>query len=212
MKLWSDSFEDGGWIDPRNAFATAAEEGHVRLSDNVNPHLAWDDVPDGTRSFALIMRDRDVPSSPEDVNKEDREVPADLPRVTFDHWVVVDLPGDLREIREGEFCSGVTPKGKPGGIRGPHGCREGRNDYTGWFAGDPDMGGTYHGYDGPAPPWNDSIVHHYVFTVYALDVDSVDLAEESFTADDVLAAIEGHVLAEASITGRYTQNPRLLPA
>ncbi|HEX6946375.1 MAG TPA: YbhB/YbcL family Raf kinase inhibitor-like protein [Acidimicrobiia bacterium] len=210
MRLWSDSFEDGGWIDPRNAFATAAEEGHVRLSDNVNPHLAWDDVPEGTRSFALLMRDRDAPSSREDANKEDREVPADLPRVYFDHWVVANLPGDLREIREGEFCSGVTPGGKPGGV-GPHGCLEGRNDYTMWFDGDPDMGGTYHGYDGPAPPWNDSIPHHYEFTLYALDVDGLDMSG-SFTAEDVMKAMEGHVLAEATITGKYTQNPRLLPA
>ena len=35
------------------------------------------------------------------------------------------------------------------------------------------MSGDYFGYDGPCPPWNDSIVHHYVFTVYALDVDAV---------------------------------------
>ena len=210
MRFWSDSFEDGGWIDPRNAFATAADEGHVRLSDNVNPHLAWDDVPEATRTFALLVRDRDVPSSPEDVNQEGREVPAELPRVYFDHWVVVDLPADLREIKEGEFCSGVTPRGKPGGA-GPYGCQEGRNDYTGWFAGDPDMEGTYHGYDGPAPPWNDSIVHNYEFTIYALELDEVEVGP-SFTADDVLAAIDGHVLASATITGRYTQNPRLLPA
>jgi len=209
MRRWSNSFEDGGWIPARNAFATAAETDHVRLSDNLNPHLAWDGVPEGTRSFALLCRDRDVPSSGEDVNKEDREVPADLPRVYFDHWVAVDLPADLREISEGEFSSGVTPGGKPGGT-GPHGCREGKNDYTGWFAGNPDMGGTYHGYDGPAPPWNDSIVHHYEFTLYALDVDRVDVSG-SFTAQDVLDAIEGHVLDQATITGIYTTNPRLLP-
>ena len=208
MRLWSDSFEDGGWIDPRNAFATAAEEDHVRLSDNLNPHLAWDEVPEGTRSFALLMRDRDVPGSGEDVNVEGREVPADLPRVFFDHWVVVDLPPDLREIAEGEFASGVTPRGKDGG-EGPHGCRQGRNDYTGWFADDPDMSGTYHGYDGPAPPWNDSIVHHYELTLHALDTETTDVGE-SFTCSNLLDTIEGHVLDRATITGRYTQNPRLI--
>ncbi len=209
MRLWSDSFEDGGWIDPRNAFATAADEDHVRLSDNLNPQLAWDEVPEGTRSFALLMRDRDVPSSGEDVNQEGREVPADLPRVFFDHWVVVDLPPDLREIAEGEFASGVTPRGKEGG-GGPHGCRQGRNDYTGWFAEDPNMAGTYHGYDGPAPPWNDSIVHHYELTLYALDTDKLEVGP-SCTADEVLEAMDGHVLDSATLTGKYTQNPRLLP-
>jgi phosphatidylethanolamine-binding protein (PEBP) family uncharacterized protein len=62
---------------------------------------------------------------------------------------------------------------------------------------------------GPAPPWNDSIVHHYVFTVFALDVDRLDVSGD-FTGHDVRAAMEGHVLAEASVGGTYTQNPRLL--
>ena len=45
-----------------------------------------------------------------------------------------------------------------------------RADYTGWFADDPQMSGQYFGYDGPFPPFNDSLVHHYVFTLYALNV------------------------------------------
>lgn len=208
MRLSTKSFGDGGAISARYAFARPVEEGHVILSQNLNPHLAWTDPPEGTRSFALICHDYDVPSSGEDVNKEDREVPAELPRVEFIHWVVVDLPGDLREIEEGEFCTGVTAGGKAGGV-GPHGCREGLNDFTGWFAGDPDMAGQYHGYDGPAPPWNDSIIHHYVFTLYALDIDRVPV-EGSFTAAEVREAMSGHVLAEAAVSGTYTQNPRLL--
>jgi Raf kinase inhibitor-like YbhB/YbcL family protein len=131
-----------------------------------------------------------------------------LPRVEFIHWVVVDLHAGLREIAEGEFCTGVAAGGKRGGV-GPHGCRQGLNDFTGWFAADPDMGGQYHGYDGPAPPWNDSILHHYVFTLYAIDLYRVPVSG-SFTAAEVRKAIDGHVLAEASIMGTYTQNPRLL--
>ena len=87
------------------------------------------------------------------------------------------------------------------------GSRQGLNDYTGWFAGDPDMTGIYYGYDRPAPPWND---HRYVFTLFALDVESVDV-EGDFNGEDVRAAIQGHVLDEASVEGTYTQNPRLLP-
>jgi hypothetical protein len=71
------------------------------------------------------------------------------------------------------------------------------------------MGGHYHGYDGPAPPWNDSLVHHYVFTIYALDIERVAV-EGSFTAAEVRDAIQGHILAEASVMGTYTQNPRLI--
>jgi phosphatidylethanolamine-binding protein (PEBP) family uncharacterized protein len=70
------------------------------------------------------------------------------------------------------------------------------------------MSGDYFGYDGPCPPWNDSIVHHYVFTLYALDVDRVPV-EGKFTGTDALKAIDGHTLAKASVTGTYTLNPRL---
>ena len=208
MELKTSSFEDGGPIPARFAFAEPHPEERVTLADNVNPALSWSDVPAGTKSFALICHDYDVPGEGDDVNKPDREVPEDLPRVDFFHWVVVDLPADLRSIEEGEFARGVVAGGKEGG-KGPYGCREGLNDFTGWFEGDDDMGGHYHGYDGPAPPWNDSIIHHYVFTLYALDIESTPVSG-SFTGHDVREAIDGHVLAEASVTGTYTQNPRLL--
>ncbi|HEY7703714.1 MAG TPA: YbhB/YbcL family Raf kinase inhibitor-like protein [Acidimicrobiia bacterium] len=208
MRLTTTSFEDRGVIPSRFALAQAAAEGHVTFADNVNPALNWSDPPVGTRSFALICHDPDVPSSAEDVNQEGREVPSDLPRVEFIHWVVVDLPADLREIKEGEFCTAVRPRGKAGGL-GPHGCREGLNDFSGWFSGDSNMEGQYHGYDGPAPPWNDSLVHEYVFTLYAVDLEKVPV-EGSFTANEVREAIAGHVLAEAEVSGTYTQNPRLL--
>ncbi|MEA3502325.1 MAG: phospholipid-binding protein, partial [Actinomycetota bacterium] len=68
--------------------------------------------------------------------------------------------------------------------------------------------GDYYGYDGPCPPWNDSLVHHYVFTVSALDTKSLDLPER-FGGLDARAAMESHVLASAEITGTYTLNPRL---
>jgi Raf kinase inhibitor-like YbhB/YbcL family protein len=68
------------------------------------------------------------------------------------------------------------------------------------------MAGLYYGYDGPCPPWNDEIPHRYVFTVYALDVAALPVAG-AFGGAEVRAAIKGHVLAEASITGRYTLNP-----
>jgi hypothetical protein len=121
--------------------------------------------------------------------------------------VLVDLPPDTPPIARGEFSDGVTARGKPG-PHAPRGARQGVNNYTDWFAGDKDMGGNYFGYDGPCPPWNDSIVHHYVFTVHALDVEAVPL-DGRFTGAEVRKAIEGHVLASASITGTYTLNPRL---
>ena len=207
MKLRSDSFQDGQPIPGEYAFCVIDPKSHVTLSGNRNPHLAWEDAPAGTRSFAVICHDSDVPSSGEDVNQEGREVPSTLPRVDFYHWVLVDIPAGDTSIPAGSYSKEVSPRGKAGPAT-PYGTRQGINDYTGWFAADHDMNGDYYGYDGPCPPWNDSIVHHYVFTLYALDLDRVPV-DGKFTGPEVLKAIEGHVLASAAITGTYTLNPRL---
>ena len=205
MILASDSFMDKAPIPGQFAFAVPDAKAHVRLSDNRNPHLAWKDLPAGTQSLVLVCCDGDVPSRADDVNKEDRQIPATLARVDFFHWLLVDLKPDAAPIREGEFSSGVTAGGKSGQA-GPRATRQGLNDYTAWFAGDKDMQGEYHGYDGPCPPWNDSIVHRYVFTLYALDVDSCPVSG-SFRGAEVLKAIEGRVLASAKLTGLYSLNP-----
>lgn len=204
MKIWSDSFADREAIPSRYALGKHDPETHVTLSDNVSPHLAWSGLPEGTRSLALICHDPDVPSKPDDVNQEGRTVPADLPRVDFFHWVMVDVaPGG--ELAEGEFSRGVTPHGKDGPA-GPRGTRAGLNGYTQWFEGDPEMQGQYFGYDGPCPPWNDSIVHHYHFTLYALDVERLPI-EGTFDGPAARAALEGHILGQAALVGTYAINP-----
>lgn len=205
MKLVSTCFGDNQKIPEENAFCAPDPESRVKLSRNLNPDLAWSELPAGTRSLVLICHDRDVPSRPDDVNKEGRIIPASLPRVDFFHWVLVDLAPDSGLIGKGEFSDGVTPRGKPG-PEGPRGTRQGVNDYTAWFKGDKDMEGQYFGYDGPCPPWNDAIVHHYVFTLYALDLTRCPV-EGAFTGPDVLKAIAGHVLGQASLTGIYALNP-----
>jgi len=205
MKLASSSFDDGAPIPAPCAFCAPDAKNHVTLSQNQNPHLAWSDVPAGTRSFAIVCHDPDVPSQGDDVNKEGRTVPRSLARVDFFHWVLVDLPAAVTGVNVGEFSSEVVARGKPG-PRAPHGARQGINDYTGWFATDHDMSGDYFGYDGPCPPWNDEIPHRYVFTVFALDVERLAL-EGRFDGREVRRAVEKHVLAQASITGRYTLNP-----
>ena len=140
MKLWSDSFKDGGVIPGEFAFCVIDPKTHVALSSNKNPHLAWSDVPTGTKSFTLVCHDYDVPSRGDDVNQDGKTVPADLPRVDFFHWVMVDLPSNLNAIAAGQYSKEVTARGKPGpAISGGLPGRHGINDYTGWFAGDKDM-------------------------------------------------------------------------
>ncbi len=207
MRLSSASFADGGAIPAKHAFCAPDPKSHVTLSQNRNPQLSWSEAPAGTKSFAVICHDPDVPSKGDDVNQEGRSVSASLPRVDFFHWVLVDLPASTAAIAEGELASSVTPRGKAGPAA-PNGARQGINDYTGWFAGDKDMAGNYFGYDGPCPPWNDEIAHHYVFTVFALDVERLAL-EGAFTGPDARKAMAGHVLAQASITGVYSLNPRV---
>ena len=81
MKLTSTSFADGQKIPGELAFCVPDAAHHVCLGKNLNPQLAWSDVPAGTRSFAVICHDPDVPSQGDDVNQEGRVVPAALPRV-----------------------------------------------------------------------------------------------------------------------------------
>lgn len=201
MKLWSDTLKDGAPIHPRFAFGKPDPHTHVALSDNLNPHLAWSGVPAEARSLAIIMVDPDVPSKPDDVNQEGRTVPLSLPRVPFYHLVLVDLPVDQGEIKEGSLSDGVTPRGKAGPeTKGDF--RHGLNDFTGWFAGSEDMDGQYFGYDGPCPPWNDEALHHYHISLYALDVETLKV-EGAFTGPEVLKAMGGHILAEAKLTGTY---------
>ncbi len=205
MQLKSDDIRDGQPIDAEFAFARPDSEQHMALSDNVSPHLAWSGAPDGTRSFAVLCVDPDVPSVADDVNQEGRTIPSTLKRVDFFHWVMIDVPVDVTELKTGECGSGVTPGGRKQ-PPGPEGCRQGLNDYTDFLAGDEEMAGEYYGYDGPCPPWNDELVHHYRFTVYALDVETLPVSP-SFDGREAMEALRDHILGQASITGTYTLNP-----
>ncbi len=207
MQLTSSDLSHQAPIPERFAFCAMDPKAHVRMSENRNPHLKWSGAPAGTRSFVLICVDTDVPTRPDDVNKEGRVVARSLPRTSFHHWTVVDIAPTVTEIASGSCSSGITPRGKRNPT-GPQGSRQGINDYTGWFAADADMSGQYFGYDGPCPPWNDELLHHYHFVVYATDLARCPV-EGAFTGPQLEAALKGHVLAEARLTGTYTLNPRV---
>src|SRR6187551_393226 len=205
MNFASASFGHNFAIPPEYAFCAPDRKTRVKMSQNNSPHLTWSGVPAGAGSLALICHDYNVPSKPDDVNQEGRTIPASLPRIDFYHWVLVDIDPKWGIIKAGEFSSGITARGKKG-PEGPRGTRQGLNDYTMWFASDPKMSGNYFGYDGPCPPWNDTIPHHYVFTLYALDVAQLGV-NGTFRGLDVLNAMKGRVLEEAKMTGVYSLNP-----
>ncbi len=206
LSVTSSAFNDGEPIPARYAFCVAAAENHSAMSTNISPQLSWSGAPDGTKSFAVLCVDVDVPTIFDDVNSEERSIPADMPRQDFFHGLLVDVPATLHSLAEGAESEGLVAGGKnPGQVA--HGIR-GINDYTMFMASNPDMAGDYGGYDGPCPPWNDELLHHYEFRVYALDVETLGLpADGNFRGPDVMAALEGHVLAMGKITGTYTQNP-----
>ena len=207
MKISSTAIQQGQPVPEPYAFCKYDADNHVAMSHNRNPDFAWSGAPEGTKTFVLVCVDPDVPTKLDDVNKEDREVPEDLERMDFYHWLMVDIPADVTSIAVGACSDSITPHGKHD-PEGPHGARQGINDYTNWFAGDADMEGQYFGYDGPCPPWNDSIVHHYHFRIYATDLERCPV-EGAFTGQDVMQALEGHVLGKAEVMGTYTLNPRL---
>ena len=199
MRIRSDSFEHGQPIP--SEFALGAPGG---FGGNRNPHLAWDGAPDGTQSFALLCIDTDAPTDGALVADSGSPIPVEHPRGDFVHWVMVDIPAEVRELAAGSCSDGVAARGKTAPA-GPAGARHGLNDYTGWFAGDADMGGDWHGYDGPYPPPHDLRTHRYFFRVFALDAATLELPA-TFTAADVFRAMHGHVLAEASTHGTYSLN------
>lgn len=98
----------------------------------------------------------------------------------FTHWLAYGIPADTRELPEGAS----TPA-----KRLEHAV-EGINSF----------GRT--GYGGPCPP--EGQAHHYVFRIYALDV--MPSLPVGASADQVNAAIQGHIVAEGRITGLYARS------
>lgn len=206
--LESSSLEDGRPIPGRFAVAVPTPEGRAEMAGrDLSPHLRWSGEPEGTRSFAIIVVDPDVPADRNRMGVEGVWLGDDEPRVRFAHWLIADIPADVREIAEGADGDGFVAHGRSPGPAAVGGI-SGANGYGGLFEGNAALEGTYGGWDGPFPPWNDEHLHHYVTTVYALDVEDVGL-EAGFTLEALEAAIDGHVLAQAEIVPTYTLNPDL---
>jgi Raf kinase inhibitor-like YbhB/YbcL family protein len=100
----------------------------------------------------------------------------DAPAKVWVHWVAFDVPATRSGLPEA-----VPPEGTI-----PGGGRQGANDFG------------KVGYGGPCPP---SGTHRYYFKVYALDTQ-LDL-DSTTTKDRLLRAMEGHVLAQGQLIGRY---------
>lgn len=207
LKVHVGGVKPGGIVATRLAFCALNRKGVVGLGLDRSPAIRWSKGPAGTKSYAIIVHDSDVPSVGTNVNKKGTTLPASMPRVNFYHWVLVDIPAGIHYIPYAAAAKGITAHGKkPGSTK--YGL-SGINSYTNWFASNPKMKGKYGGYDGPCPPWNDTIAHHYHFVVYALDVAKLDVSGD-FTGPDALKAMDGHILAEGSVVGLYSLNKAVI--
>jgi hypothetical protein len=202
LNVESRSFGDGKRIPEQYAFGVPKDGKAAPEGGNVSPHLRWDGAPEATRSFAVVCIDEDVPSEQQRMNKDGESIEETAPREPLAHWLVVDVPPEVHEIPEGAASDRIVPHGKPVGETA-FGGRTGANGYTQFFSGDDDMEGTYGGYDGPFPPWNDERTHRYHFRVYALDAPSLDLSPE-FGLDELARALEGHVIDQGELVGSYS--------
>ena len=108
------------------------------------------------------------------VDDPDAPDPA-APKRTWVHWVLYNIPPTATFLSEGILPADL-----------PEGTRQGRND----------VGST--GYHGPCPPIG---THRYFHKLYALDA-VLNLSGRPDKAA-VVAAMEGHVLAEAVLMGTY---------
>ena len=204
LKVEVDSIKSGGMVPTKYAFCMPAAQGHVTAGGDISPPISWSEGPSGTKSYAVTLTDIDNQAEQrEKTNKEGMTVPSSAKRRTRFHWVLVDIPANVTSLKEGAESEGRVPRGKPAtttiGVRG-------LNSFTEFMANNEQMKGQYHGYDGPCPPWNDELVHRYIFTVYALSVPTLNLSG-NFDGEAVMAAIKDKVLAEGKLETKYTINP-----
>ncbi len=135
---------------------------HTCEGRDQSPPLAWSGVPAGTESLALIVDDPDAPD------------PA-VPKMTWVHWVLYNLPPDTTGLPAGVSHASLPP-----------GTREGLNDWK------------REGYGGPCPPIGR---HRYVHKLYALD--TVLPVLQPATKAALEKAMQGHILGRVELVGYY---------
>lgn len=143
--LKSSDFVNHGFIP--QAFTCEGED--------INPSLQWSAPPEKTQSYVLIVADPDAPKG------------------TWYHWVIYNIPANLRELA-------TNLQQLPSSIKG------GNNSWGKAV------------YQGPCPPQGQ---HRYVFTLYALD-QTLNLPSPA-SLQDLEQAMKDHIIGEAKLIGVY---------
>lgn len=131
--------------------------------ENISPDISWSNIPQGTKSFALITHDIDA-------------------HQYFTHWVIYNIPP----------TTSILPEALGRLETLPNGAIQGKNSFD------------RIGYDGPCPP--PPKVHHYVFTLYALD--TMLTLKPGSNAIDLKNAMQGHILGETKMTGMFLNSEK----
>lgn len=159
-------------ISPAFSAGTAIPVAHTQDGANYSPPLFWLNAPQHTRSYVLTCFDTDVP------------------RLTWYHWVVYNLPANIFALPEG-YSGGALSQNTVEAVNDF--CRE--------------------GYDGPSPPPGHGR-HRYHFRLLALDTPRLSLSPHCSGAS-VEAAARPHIIAEAELVGTYSRenlgSPAILP-
>jgi Raf kinase inhibitor-like YbhB/YbcL family protein len=149
MSIISPAFDNGAFVPTK----------YTCNGQNISPKLSWENAPPGTQSFALIMDDPDAPNG------------------TWDHWILYDIPSQVRELKEDIK---ELPKDAHVGK-----SSSGKNEYG-----------------GPCPPADQQ--HRYYFTLYALDT-KLNLSD-GISKMQLEQAMSGHILSQSQLIALYRRN------
>lgn len=149
LSLSSNVFSEGGKIPVQ----------YTCDGEDISPPLAWGESPEETQAFVLIVDDPDAPGG------------------VFTHWVLYNIPGNIRQLNEGV----------PTREQLDNGTLQGENDFG------------RIGYNGPCPPRGPA--HRYCFTLYALD--KVLDVKSGLSKRQLLETMDGCVLAQGQLIGTY---------
>lgn len=184
FNLFSDSFANNAHIPLKYLY-----EKFDSRAENQSPNLKWGNAPEGTKSFAIVCNDPDAVGG------------------DFIHWLIYNLPTHATELAAGILKDPVIAESEfvvklDSLVPGPAypqmalSWRSEAIEKAVAFQGKNDFGQI--GYDGPCPPAGTG-VHHYIFTIYALD-DFVDL-EPGVKFAELENSMKGHILDEAKLVG-----------
>ena len=136
---------------------------------NISPQLSWSDIPEGTKSFAIVCDDPDAPT-----------------KEPFVHWIIFNINGDVKDLPENIISKKFFTKKNPKiSLRF---AKQGTNSFG------------EIGFGGPCPPKGHG-VHRYFFKIYALN--KVLRLKAGATKDKLIKAMEGHILAETKLIGKF---------